>query len=250
MQRREFLGIMGASALSTTAFGSQNSHLVSSVWLRSDQKESFSSVLKKLFLIQSTVGHANFNLISYDEALKIASAYSNVGKFTKKELDFIEEIFHVNPSMYGFYGRKTCERLTDRINLKDVIKIPSTGHYLFKGVSENAYRRAISDVGNTLVLTSGVRSVVKQMSLYLSKIQSTDGNISLASRSLAPPAYSYHSLGDFDVGKKGWGYKNFTVSFTMTEEFWHLMKLPYISMRYTINNNDGVRFEPWHVKII
>jgi len=29
-----------------------------------------------------------------------------------------------------------------------------------------------------------------------------------------------------------------------------MKKLPYIGMRYTKNNKDGVRFEPWHVEVI
>jgi len=140
--------------------------------------------------------------------------------------------------------------LTTNIDKKEVIKIPHTGHYLFKGHSSESYKRVVLDVGNSLILTSGVRGIPKQMNLYFNKIKSTKGDIALASRSLAPPAYSYHSIGDFDVGKKGWGYRNFTVSFVRTKEFWRLQKLPYISLRYTINNKDGVRFEPWHVKII
>ena len=74
--------------------------------------------------------------------------------------------------------------------------------------------------------------------------------ITTASRSLVPPAYSYHSIGDFDVGKRGWGHENFTANFARTQEFWSLQKLPYISMRYTVGNADGVRFEPWHVQIV
>ncbi len=60
----------------------------------------------------------------------------------------------------------------------------------------------IGDVGESLTLTSGVRSIVKQTKLFLDKIDSVDGNLSVASKSLAPPAYTYHSIADFDVGKK------------------------------------------------
>jgi LAS superfamily LD-carboxypeptidase LdcB len=88
------------------------------------------------------------------------------------------------------------------------------------------------------------------MNLYFNKIKRTGGNINLASKSLAPAWYSYHTIGDFDVGKKGWGYKNFTASFITTKEFWRLRRLSYVSIRYTLNNKDGVRFEPWHVKTI
>jgi LAS superfamily LD-carboxypeptidase LdcB len=99
-------------------------------------------------------------------------------------------------------------------------------------------------------LTSGVRNVVKQLSLYISKIKSLNGNLSKASTIIAPPAYSYHTISDFDIGKKGWGNRNFTAEFAKTKEFKQMIKLDYISIRYTINNKDGVRFEPWHVKVI
>ena len=133
---------------------------------------------------------------------------------------------------------------------KETVKIPLTGHYLFKGESLESYHRLVKDVGPSIILTSGIRSIPKQMDLFFSKIKSCNGNISLASKSIAPPACSYHSIGDFDVGKKGWGYLNFTEKFAHTEEFWKLQKLDYVSTRYTVNNKDGVRFEPWHIEIV
>lgn len=247
MQRRAFLGLIVGSTVSLMA---KDNSETKSIWLRHDQVKPFLSAQKKIELVKRHVGYGNFNIISFDDMLKTAIKYPKIGKFSKEELAFIEEIFYADPSEFGFYGKKTVPSLTTRINPKDVIKISRTGHYLFKGHSKESYERVISDIGKSLILTSGVRGVPKQMNLYFNKIKSTNGNLTEASKSLAPPAYSYHSLGDFDVGKKGWGYKNFTVSFARTKEFWELRRLPYISMRYTINNKDGVRFEPWHVKII
>jgi len=248
MRRRTFLGLIAAGSVS--AMANTQKYESDVVWLRDDQASSFAHVQKKIELVKRYVGYGNFNILSFDDMLKIAARYSKIGKFTLQELALIEEIFYADPSEHGFYGKRTMPTLTTNINKKDVMKIPNTGHYLFKGHSDDSYERIISDVGKSLVLTSGVRGIPKQMNLYFNKIKSTKGNITLASRSLAPPAYSYHSIGDFDVGKKGWGYKNFTVSFARTEEFWRLQRLSYISMRYTINNKYGVRFEPWHIKII
>jgi hypothetical protein len=247
MKRRAFIGFVVGSAVSATANVKKQDD---TVWLREDQKNSFLQVQKKIDLVKRHVGHGNFNILSYDSMLKIAARVSKIGRFTPQELDFIEEVFYEDPSKHGFYGKRTMASLTSDIKEKDVIKIPHTGHYLFRGYSQKLYDRIVSDVGSSLILTSGVRSIPKQMNLYFNKIKRTKGNISLASNSLAPPAYSYHSIGDFDVGKKGWGYKNFTVSFARTKEFWRLRQLSYISMRYTINNKDGVRFEPWHIEII
>ena len=248
MHRRAFLGLIVAGSVS--AMANTKKYGQDTIWIRADQMQSFLHVQKKLQLVKRYVGYGNFNILGFDDMLKVAARYSKIGAFTRKELAFIEEIFYADPNKHGFYGKRTVPSLTTKINKKDVMKVKHTGHYLFRGHSDESYNRVISDIGKSLILTSGVRGVPKQMNLFFNKIKSTRGNITQASRSLAPPAYSYHSVGDFDVGKIGWGYKNFTASFARTQEFWGLQKLPYIAMRYTINNKDGVRFEPWHVKII
>ncbi|ACZ13253.1 M15 family metallopeptidase [Sulfurospirillum deleyianum] len=247
MQRRDFLGLLGIGVLSNVAYG--QSELSNDIWLTKEQVPLFTSVLYKLQLVERTVGHANFNLISLDETLKIAKNYPNIEPFSPAELAYIEEVFYTDPIKYGFYGKKTIENMSDTIDKKEVIKIGGSGHYVFREYAP-LLERLVKDVGNTLILTSGVRSMVKQLCLHLEKIEREKGNITLATHSLVPPAYSYHSIGDFDVGKKGWGHQNFTSNFARTEEFWQLQKLSYVSMRYTIGNGDGVRFEPWHIKIV
>lgn len=230
---------------------SQNDNVVKKdLYIEQEYIDTFLSVKDKLTLVQKNVGYGNFNILSFDEMLKIAMYDSKIGQFTKNELEFLELIFYRDPQIHGFYGDKITKNITDEINKKEIIKIPNTGHFLFKGHSENTYSKMLDDIGDTIFLTSGVRSVVKQTKLFLDKLHSVDGNFTQASRSLAPPAYTYHSIGDFDVGKKGLGYDNFTPRFALTEEFFAMRKLKYIDMRYTINNKDGVRYEPWHVKII
>ena len=76
------------------------------------------------------------------------------------------------------------------------------------------------------------------------------GNLSLASRSLAPPGHSYHGIGDFDVGNKNLGADNFTARFAETEEYKKLIRLKYVDIRYTRTNQVGVRYEPWHIKVV
>lgn len=212
--------------------------------------QTFYSVRKKLTQVQRYVGYGNFNIISFDDVIKIARRAKGIKAFTEKELAFFEFIFYNEPMEHGFYGEKISKSITDRISKKEVRKIPRTGHYLFRGKSEGIYNEMLKDVGNTIFLTSGVRSIMKQTKLFLDKLYGTDNNLSVASKSIAPPAYTYHSIGDFDVGKKGLGYSNFTARFALTEEFLKMRKLQYIEMRYTVNNKDGVRYEPWHVKII
>ena len=220
------------------------------IFLEKKYVNAFVSVREKLKHIQSYIGHGNFNLIGFDEMIKITKNFNKLESFSKEELDFLEYIFYYNPSSHGFYGERISKNITDKINKKEVVKIPHTGHYLFKGEPEKVYYQMIEDIGESLTLTSGVRSIIKQTKLFLDKVDSANGNLAIASKSLAPPAFTYHSIADFDVGKKGLGFDNFTSRFALTEEFIHMRKLKYIDMRYTINNKDGVRYEPWHVKVI
>ena len=83
----------------------------------------------------------------------------------------------------------------------------------------------------------------------MSKALKNHGNLSLASRSLAPPGFSFHGVGDFDVGQVGLGADNFTARFVDTDVYRQLKRLDYVNLRYERDNLLGVRFEPWHVKL-
>jgi len=203
----------------------------------------------RLKRVQHIVGHGNFYLLSFDDALKIARSYSRVGRFSKKELDFLEMIFYEDCTVYGFWGEKPLKSLTTRIPKTQVLKIPYSGNYIYKGYPLMMYRNIRRDIGDQAILTSGVRSVIKQFMLFLDKAYISSGNLSLASRSLAPPGYSYHSIGDFDIGQAGYGTENFTKRFTETEVFRKLKDLGYVKLRYRKDNLSGVRFEPWHIKV-
>jgi hypothetical protein len=224
--------------------------IVSDVFLPKDYKSALLSLRNKLRQVQRHVGYGNFNILTFDDMLFLGRNYSKIGRFSKLELDFIESIFYYDPSVHGFYGTRISFALTDRIQKKEIYKVPRTGHYLYKGKTLEAYNHMKKDIGDSIILTSGVRSVVKQLKLFVDKLYSSKANLSLASRSIAPPAFTYHSVGDFDIGKKGFGYANFTSRFALTDEFFKMKKLKYIDMRYTVNNKDGVRYEPWHIKIV
>lgn len=212
-------------------------------------RQLLQSISLKLKQTQKLVGYGNFNLLSFDDFLKIARNHTHIGKITKNELNYIESIFYMNASEYGFYGKKVSFQLSDKISRRNTVKIPHTGHYLYKGEPYDLYERLKKEVGPSIVLTSGVRSVLKQLDLFLYKANKLEGNYSKASNSLAPPGYSFHGVSDFDVGKVGLGYKNFTSFFANTIEYKSLQKLGYISIRYPQNNPFGVRFEPWHIKV-
>ncbi len=214
------------------------------------QKVTFEKVLARLARLQKYVGYGNFNIIGWDQCLRIARYQQSLGAFTRAELDFIEEIFAIDADSLGFYGDKVVTSLTATISKNDIRKIPATGHYLFKGEPTNTYRKIRKDIGDSIVLTSGIRGVVKQIYLFLNKTSKVNGNLSRASYSLAPPGHSYHAIGDFDVGKRNFGLRNFTEAFANTDEFKRLSDLGYLNIRYPQNNPYGVRYEPWHIKVV
>lgn len=219
------------------------------IYLTPEKFKLLKQVQSRLARAQDAIGFARFNLISFDELLKSAANMSQIGHFTTEEMAFVEEIFFYDARKYGFYGEKVTDKLTARFDEKDTVKIPGSGHYIFKGRPQALYQEIVRDVGSDIVLTSGIRSVVKQLHLFLSKAIACQGNLSRASRSLAPPGHSYHGISDFDVGKLGWGYRNFTDHFAKSDVFKRLIDLGYVDIRYTPNNSYGVRFEPWHIKV-
>jgi len=219
------------------------------LYLPPEKRDLLSKTISHLERVQNYVGHGNFNLIGFDEMLFFARNYEVIGAFEKAELDFLEEVFSTDAHQYGFFGEKVTPELTTRIPIPDVVKIQGSGHYLLRGSSYNFYQQIKQDVGQQLLLTSGIRNVVKQMHLFLAKALQANLNLSKASRSLAPPGHSFHCIGDFDVGKIGLGELNFTEDFSRTEEFRRMLNLGYIDIRYTDTNLYGVRYEPWHIKI-
>lgn len=219
------------------------------VILGKKQLSLLNTCVSRLKRLQSMAGHGNFNILDFDDGLAIARRYPDVGSFTKEELDFLERIFYSDSGIYGFWGEKPIDNITTRFKKREMVNISRSGNYLYKGAPHELYETIRKKVGDKLYLTSGIRGVVKQFLLFLDKAAKNRGNLSLASRSLAPPGYSFHGIADFDVGQTGFGDLNFTDRFTATEVFKKLEDLDYITIRYPKNNLMGVRFEPWHIKV-
>lgn len=216
-------------------------------------EESKFNVLKssatRLRRIQNLIGYGNFGLIGVDEALNIARRHSSVGAFTKEEINFIEMIFYKDSSLYGFLGKKPLKRFTATLKKQKIVKIKGSGHYLYEGRALEKYKKIKKMIGDNLILTSGLRSIPKQIALFLNKTIKTKANLSMASRSLAPPGYSLHGIGDFDVGQRCFGVANFSIEFTKTPVYEKLVESGLADLRYTKENPLGVRFEPWHIKV-
>lgn len=219
------------------------------IYFRGDKFKMLQTVTGKFRRVQKNIGFGNFNLIGIDELFVFADKFSNVGSITPEEKKFLEELFYFDASLYGFTGKKVLTQFTAQLKKNEALKIPYTGHFLKRGESLEVYNKVRKDIGESLILTSGMRAMAKQFHLFMEKGLETGGNMSKASRSLAPPGYSFHGRGDFDVGKVGYGLKNFTDDFATTDEYKRLLDLGYINIRYTQDNLLGVRFEPWHIQI-
>ena len=217
--------------------------------LNQEQWNVLKIVAARLQRAQRFIGHGNFNLLSFDHLLLCGESYPTIGVFSPSELYFMEDIFFADAQRYGFYGERVTHDLTSIVPTRDIKKIGNTGHFLFRGQPLQKYQSIRAELGSGITLTSGIRGIVKQTQLFLAKAVNTQGNLSQASRSLAPPGYSYHGSGDFDLGKVGFGLRNFTESFASTDEYKRLIDLGYVSIRYTETNPFGVRHEPWHIKI-
>jgi hypothetical protein len=216
---------------------------------RDEDFQQLRLTLRRIKRVQKLIGYGNFNLLNFDDMLKVARSYTSVGRFTRAELTFLEKLFYVDASRYGFYGTKVLRNLTDNVDRENTARVRGTGQRIFSGRALERFEQIKSAVGPDLVLTSGVRSIVKQLYLFMRKAERASGNLSLASRSLAPPGYSFHAIGDFDVGKRGLGGANFTDAFARTDVYRRLVDLGFVEMRYPQRNLLGVRFEPWHIRV-
>ena len=228
----------------------QQAGVVHNTLLPKDEWQVLQSTLGRFSRIQAIVGFGNFCILGFEDSLRVARDYTKVGAFTQQELGFIDKIFHTNARIYGFLGDKIFHNLSDTIAASKFNKIPGTGNYLFKGLPQQTYHQISRDIGDQLVLTAGIRGMAKQFYLFLGKVKKSGGNLSLASRIIAPPGYSYHGVGDFDVGKVGFGVANFTTRFSDTAVYKKMIQLDYVVFRYPQNNQLGVQFEPWHIQVV
>lgn len=227
-----------------------NKNYPDDIFLKGEEFALLTSCLYKLKKLQNYVGFGHFNIVDWADGLEFAQRAKGIDRgFSSEEIKFLERLFYTRAEEYGFMGAKVFTEIDRGINRKKAVKVPYSGHYLVKGPSYEMYRKIKKDLGKDLILTSGARGTMKQFHLFLNKVVECKGNASMASRSIAPPGYSFHGRGDFDIGSKFLGKKNFTSDFANTKEYKKLVELGYVGIRYDLNNLEGVRFEPWHIKV-
>ena len=207
------------------------------------------ATIARLGRIQRHFGHGYFNILAFNQLLKSAAATIGIGRFTVEEMGLLQWLFYQDAATYGFMGERVVNDLLADMRPSLLHYDTQSGQYLYKRRSKPLFDRMRADIGPDLILTSGVRGIPKQSALFLAKLIACDGNVSMASRSLAPPGYSFHFSGDFDVGSAQLAGENFSRAFSRSEVYRMMQRLPYVTLRYPDQNQAGVRFEPWHVKV-
>lgn len=248
MNRRHFL-LAGACAICTGRAAAIPRDPVPPSQLESAALGALKTLSARLHRLRTLVGYARFNLIDLPNALKLAERHPQVGAFERTELALLERFFHDDPRSWGFHGPRVTDDLNQHIAYRDVHKIRGSGHYLYRGAADALFSQLRRDVGESLRLTSGVRNLLKQTQLFCDKLLAKRGDLSATSRWVAPPGFSYHAAGDFDVGVIGLGGANFTAAFSQTEESRRISELEYAVLRYPANNPWGVMHEPWHIQV-
>ncbi len=201
---------------------------------------------ERLQRLSRHVGYGRFNVIGFATLRQIARNRTDIGAFTAAELNAAELLFRADASRFGYFGPRIATALDADLLVAQAQRVDGTAHWLLPH-SKNLWSRARREVGDALILTSGARGVAKQTFLFLRRAEKDGWNFRQAIRQVAPPAYSYHASGDFDVGEQGLGGANFTPAFAETDTFRRLMAVPGIRLRYPEANQYGVAYEPWHI---
>jgi D-alanyl-D-alanine carboxypeptidase len=202
------------------------------------------ALARRLEAVQGVIGHGRFNLVSFDD-VRAAAPRTAAGALTAAETAEFEALLALDARRIGFLGKRVVTQLSYRLpaNLVDV----GRGQHVF--AEANAlFVRARAAVGEQLIVTSGARGIPKQMLVFIGSALRA-GLVARRVHSVAPPGYSYHAVGDIDVGDRRLGGTNFTEAFAQSETYRKLAALPYIRFRYPPGNPFGVQFEPWHLEV-
>jgi hypothetical protein len=202
------------------------------------------AIARRLEAVQRVIGHGRFNLVSFDD-VRAAAPHTPGGPISAAESAEFEALLDLDARRIGFLGKRVVSDLAYRLpsNLVDV----GRGQHVFPE-ADALFRRARAAVGERLIVTSGARGVPKQMHVFIRSALRA-GLVARRVHSVAPPGYSYHAVGDIDVGDRELGGVNFTEEFARSETYRRLAALPYIRFRYPPGNPFGVQFEPWHLEV-
>ena len=199
----------------------------------------------RLESVQRVIGQGRFNLVSFAD-VRAAAKRTPQGALTAVEESTCSELFHLDARRIGFLGARVVRDMNYALPQAQLVRVEG-GQHLFPAANA-LFDRARLAVGPQLIVTSGARGVAKQMLVFLRSALRA-GIIARHVHTVAPPGYSYHAVGDMDVGDRALGGANFTEAFANSSTYRKLIALPYVRLRYPRNNALGVSFEPWHLQV-
>ena len=199
----------------------------------------------RLESVQRVIGQGRFNLVSFAD-VRAAAKRTPQGALTAVEESTCSELFHLDARRIGFLGARVVRDMNYALPQAQLVRVGG-GQHLFPAANA-LFDRARVAVSPQLIVTSGARGVPKQMLVFLRSALRA-GIIARHVHTVAPPGYSYHAVGDMDVGDRALGGANFTEAFANSSTYRKLIALPYVRLRYPRNNALGVSFEPWHLQV-
>jgi len=203
-------------------------------------------VVERLRDVEAFVGHGRFTTLNFEAVFKHSAGLAS-RRLTVADIRFLRDIFNRSSESLGFNGPRISNQFLAGHAQEALIFYPKYGEYLLSGDAIEQFERLEAEFGSSVMLTSGYRGHPKQMLLYLEKVVEAQGNLSLASRNRAPAGYSFHFIGDFDVGDVALGEQSFSRRFLKTSIYQSMVRAGWVKWRYPSHNLLGVRFEPWHI---
>ena len=200
----------------------------------------------RLARIAAKIGAGNFNLSDFD-AVRRTARTPGIGALSAHEEAEFEALFALDAARIGFLGPRVTHSLSASLPWARLRAVAGSGQHVFPAAWA-VFSRARQAIGPQLIVTSGARGVPKQMLVFINSAL-RGGLIARTVHSVAPPGYSYHAVGDIDVGDRHLGGVNFTAAFAGSAIHQRLAALDFIHFRYPRNNKFGVQFEPWHLQI-
>jgi zinc D-Ala-D-Ala carboxypeptidase len=110
MERRTFLSL-ALTCSTALAFGNMEEFVPARVGTYKAPL-MIKTLLGKLNTVQDHVGYVQFNIISFDDMLKVAS-HCKV-PLSPQEVGYIETIFYSDPRRYGFFWRANGSSFNER----------------------------------------------------------------------------------------------------------------------------------------
>jgi len=156
------------------------------------------------------------------------------------------------PSKYGHLPYKEAPQDTLRIVGKYYDRFEKLHFEATREFKKMQDEAKLDGIG--IVPISGFRTIADQEFLFKRQINRQQGSVEAAARFSAPPGYSEHHTGyAIDIGEESSPNTDIKFEFEYTAAYnWLEKKAKFhkFELSFPKNNQQGVRFEPWHWRYV